>query len=141
MGGVPVSELCSDGFWKDIELQRLVPPASDIMRCALWNDDAVIIFNFVGYAIDGDGSLAAFDAEELIPVVVHFQADFLARSYGHQHQLQIVAGIEDAAEIFVLQRQLFDVVDKTLHNTAPWLGRYENWWAISRVPIRVHRGL
>jgi hypothetical protein len=50
-----------------------------------------------------------------VAVLVDLLADLLARLERHQDELEIFAGIEDAAEILIGGRRLFDIVDITLH--------------------------
>src|SRR5690606_9196482 len=55
------------------------------------------------------------DPEELIAIVVDLLADLLARLERHEHELQVMSGVEDAAIVLVLGGQLLDVGHETLH--------------------------
>ena len=62
-----------------IEAQRLFARADHIVARVLGHDDSIVRLDLVAYTIDPDFAFAAFDAEELVPVVVDFLADFVTR--------------------------------------------------------------
>ena len=98
-----------------IQAQRLLAGADHIVACALGHDDPIIRLDLVADTIDPDFAFAALDAEELVPVVVDFLSDFIAGLDRHEDKLEVMPGVQYAAEIVVFFRQLFDVVDETLH--------------------------
>ena len=69
------------------------------------DDHREIVLDPVGDAVDADLALALLDAEELVAVLVHLLADVAAGRQRHQHQLEILAGVEDAAEILIRHRR------------------------------------
>ena len=71
-------------------------------------------------AVDIDGALPFLEAEELVAVLMDLLADLLARLQRHQHQLQMLAGVEDVPEVLIVDRQLVDIVAKAaLHVGRP----------------------
>src|SRR5689334_5802833 len=98
-----------------IDAQRLVARVQHVVSCAGRDDDRVVILDRVARAVDDDLAFAFLDAEELVAVLVHFLADVLAGLQRHQHELQVLAGVEHAAEIVVLLRDPLDVIDKSFH--------------------------
>lgn len=98
-----------------IEAQRFLAGADHIVARALGYDDPVICLDLVADAIDPDFAFATLNAEELVPVVVDFLSDFLARLDRHEDKLEVIPGVQHAAEIVAFFRQCFDVVDGTLH--------------------------
>src|SRR5690606_12486891 len=79
------------------------------------NDDAGLSLGEARLPVDDDLSFALFDAEELVVAFVDLFADLFARLKGHQHQLQVTAGVEHAAIVVVVERGPFDVVQIALH--------------------------
>jgi len=100
-----------------VEPKRLGPRADHIVPGALRDDDPVVRLHGVTNAVDPDFALARLDAEELVAVVVDLFADLLTGRNGHEDELQIVAGVENAAKVCVLFRQTFDIVDEALHES------------------------
>jgi hypothetical protein len=98
-----------------IEPERHLAGADHIVARALRHDDSIVRLDLVADTIDPDLPFAALDTEELVPVVVDFLTNFVTRLNRHEDKLQVMPGIQHAAEIVVVFRQLFDVVDETLH--------------------------
>src|SRR5690554_7985379 len=107
-----------DMLWRTVdrvELERARSGGGDVVPGALRHDHGIVVLHRMIDAVDRDHTFASFDAEELVAVVMHFRPDLLARVQRHHHQLQVMPGVEDAAEVAVVLRDAFDVVDITLH--------------------------
>ena len=88
------------------------------------HDHREIVLDPVVHPVDPDHALAFLDAEELVAVLVHLLADVAAGRQRHQHQLEVLAGVEDAAEILVGDRRLLDIVDIALHISSSFNGSW-----------------
>src|SRR5690606_27659983 len=62
--------------------------------------------------------LSLLEAEELIVGVVHFFADLLPGLEGHQHELQMFAGVEHTSEIIVALGHVLDIPNEALHDVS-----------------------
>src|SRR5690606_35972565 len=62
-----------------------------------------------------DLAVPGLDTEELVTILVDFFADILARLKGHQHQLQVLARIQNTSKFFVLLGQILDIIYITFH--------------------------
>jgi hypothetical protein len=80
-------------------------------------DDRHVGLNRRDLAVDDHFALSLFDTEELVPVGVDFLADLVAGLQHHQHELQLLAGVENAAEVGVILGQIFNIVDKAIHGS------------------------
>ena len=98
-----------------VEAQRFGAGADHVVTSALRHDHPVVGSNLVAHAVDPDFTFAAFDAEELVTVIVNFLADLITGLDRHQDQLKIVAGVKHPAEIAVFLGQFLNVVDELLH--------------------------
>src|SRR5665811_820749 len=99
-----------------VELQRLATRrVDDVVLGSGRNDDRRAVLHLVLVAVDDDAAPARLEAEELVAVLVHLQADVLLRRETHQNELATGGGIEDFPEITVFKGQLFDVVVESLH--------------------------
>lgn len=98
-----------------VKPKRFLAGVHNIMASTLRHNDAVIGFYFIGFSVYPDLAFSLFDPEKLITVIMDFHTDLVPRLEGHQHKLQIVAGVQYAAEVIILFRQSFDIVDKSLH--------------------------
>jgi hypothetical protein len=87
-----------------IEQQRLLAGVDEVMPRARGHDDGMIFLHLRANAVDHNLAFALLDAEELVAVIVHLLANLVARLQRHQHELHLLAGVEDTAEIAVLLR-------------------------------------
>lgn len=100
---------------KGVELEWLVAGIDDVVQRAAGNDDGIIGLDRVTGSVDQYFTLPCLETEELVVTSVDLLADILTWLQRHQHQLQMLAGVQDAAEIGVLFGQLFDIVNKAFH--------------------------
>lgn len=61
--------------------------------------------------------LPCFNPEELVAVIMDLFPDLLAGLESHQYQLHLLCRVENTPKIGILFGQLFNVVDKTLHQS------------------------
>lgn len=122
----------ADHKWcRDAKAQSLRACADHIVTGTLGYDDAIVRLNCITDAIDPDFSRTAFDAEKLVAVVMDFFADLIPGLDRHEDELQVVSGIEHAAKVVVVFRQLLDVIDKALHDAgsvSEWDGMVKSAW-------------
>ena len=121
LGLVPVNDTVAmlRGSVNGIEPERRRAVVDDVVAGTRRNDYREIIFDPVIDAIDPNDALPFFDPEELVTILMHFFADVAAGWQGHQHQLKILARVEDAAEVLILDGHPLDIVDITLHAIVP----------------------
>jgi hypothetical protein len=100
-----------------VEPQRLVAGVPDVVARAGRNDDGEVALDVRLEAVDPDFPLALLDPEELVTVRMDLLADFLARLDGHQHELELLAGVQHASEIRVVLGHVLDVVDEPSHGS------------------------
>ena len=100
---------------KGVELEWLVAGIDDVVQRAAGNDDGIIGLDRVTGSVDQYFTLPCLETEELVVTSVDLLADILTWLQRHQHQLQMLAGVQDAAEIGVLFGQLFYIVNKAFH--------------------------
>ena len=98
-----------------VQLQWLAAGIDDVVQRAAGNDDGIIGLDRVTGSVDQYFTLPCLETEELVVTSVDLLADILTWLQRHQHQLQMLAGVQDAAEIGVLFGQLFDIVNKAFH--------------------------
>lgn len=98
-----------------VELHWLVTLVHHVVPLTCWNKDGVIVFYYLvnvevvlGVAYH-EATLAAFQAEELIVVVVHLSADLTTGWNGHDRHLQVLAGPQRVPECIVLLRYFLDI--------------------------------
>src|SRR5688500_10636280 len=94
-----------------VEPERCLAVVDDVMARAGGDDHREIVLDAVVDTIDPDDSAAFLDSEELIAIVMYFFADVAAGRQGHQHQLKVLPGVEDPAEILVRHGHALDIVD------------------------------
>jgi hypothetical protein len=105
-----------------VELERSAAGVADIMPRAGWDDHRDLRLDAVLDTVDVDRALPFLETEELISILVYLRADLFAGLKGHQHQLNVMPGVEHAAKIVVLDRALFDVVAIALHRAFSLVG-------------------
>ena len=98
-----------------VQLQWLAAGIDDVVQRAAGNDDGIIGLDRVTGSVDQYFTLPGLDTEELIVARMYFLADVLPRLQCHQHQLQVLARVQNPAEIRVFLGQLLDVINKTFH--------------------------
>src|SRR5690606_29775372 len=101
-----------------VELERLFARVDDVVTGAGRDQRRPVALDAGAVAIDDDLALAFLHPDELVDLLVHLLADLTSRRERHQHELQVLAGVEDAAEILVLLGQLFDIPDEALLHLA-----------------------
>src|SRR5690606_11626708 len=109
-----------------VQAQRLIAGVDDIVTCTGRYNDGVVIFNIVGVVIYDDLAFAFFNTEELVVGIVYLCSDFLAYLQGHEHQLQMLSGVEHLPEVAVLNGEFFDILYETFHADAPVQDDWEN---------------
>jgi hypothetical protein len=86
------------------------------------HDDAAAVFHFVAIVIDIHLAAARFEPEELVAVLMHLGADLLARLQRHQHQLQVMAGVEHLPKVSIAGGLPFDIVVIAFHLPSSFVG-------------------
>jgi hypothetical protein len=102
-----------------VETQRLTAGIADIVASTRRYDHRDIVLDLILAAVDVDRAFAFVNAEELVAVGMQFLADFLARLQSHQHQLQVLAGVQDPAEVLICLSQILDIVAKAALHCLP----------------------
>jgi hypothetical protein len=103
-------------LWRSVErveAQRLGSGIAHVVTGAGGHDHGEIVHHRILAAVDIDCTLPFLEAEELVPILVHLCANLLPWLKRHQHQLEMLTGVEDTPEVFVVDRQLVDVVAKS----------------------------
>ena len=72
--------------------------------------------DLVHRAIDRDFSLSSLYPEELVTVIMDLFAELFPGLDRHQHQLEIVPGVQYAAEVGVLLGEALNIVGKAFHD-------------------------
>jgi len=82
-----------------------------------WHDDGISLFcREMFFSLDEKSSSAFFYAKELIDERMHLISDLFSWKERHEHDLEMLAGINDIPVILVLDRFLLDVDVKWLHD-------------------------
>src|SRR5688500_16191349 len=103
-----------------VKLQWSIAGIADIVASTGRDDHAAAVLHVVAIVIDVHLAAARLKAEELVAVLMNFRANLLARLERHQHQLEMLAGIEHPTEVGVAGGLPLDVVMISLHVTPPW---------------------
>jgi len=106
-------------FWWTIDRvkpERFGADAFHVVRCALRDDDPVVGFDLMDRAVDRDFSLSSLDPEKLVTIIVNLFADLFAGLDRHQHELEVVAGVQHTAEVAVSFGQALNVAGKAFHD-------------------------
>ena len=96
------------------------------------NDHGEIPLDAIVDPVDPHDAAAFFKTEELVAILVHFLADVAACRQGHQHQLQVMAGIENAPEIVVSDGQLLNIVAISLGHQSSLVGSWPQFIRLYR---------
>jgi len=103
-----------------VEPKGLRPRAYHVVTRALRHNNTVIGFDFVTCAVDPNFTLARFDTEELVAVIMDLLSNLVTWLDGHEDKLKIVASVENATEVVVLFRKFLDIVNKAPHPYLPF---------------------
>ncbi len=124
-----------------VDLQRFLADIRDVVPAARGHKDDPIVLDL---ALKGQlvslwahlhPSMSGFDAQELIAVGVHLQADVVTRFDMHDCHLEVRAGPQRAAVVLVAERGSFDVDDERVRT---FVG--ERRAGNRRSSLRVHAG-
>ncbi len=104
-----------------VELERCDAGVADIVPRSGRDDHRAAVDDVIDIVVDVDLAAAFLEAEKLVAVFVHLGPDFLARLQGHQHQLEVLAGVEHAAKIRIVGGLMLDIVVIAVHCLPPGL--------------------
>ena len=79
------------------------------------DDHCIIVTDSIGGTVDIDHPLPFLNAVELIAVVMHLGTNFPAGLKRHQDELEVVADVEHAAEVFIVEGRSLDILAIALH--------------------------
>src|SRR4030095_10975365 len=102
-----------------VKLERRVAGVPDIVPRAGGHDHPAAVLDVIAIVVDVDLTPALLETEELVAVLMDLRPDVAAGRQAHQHQLEMVAGVEHPAEIRGLGRLALDVVVIALHALSP----------------------
>jgi hypothetical protein len=102
-----------------VKPQWLVAAVDDVVTGSSGYQDCVVALDAIPLPVDHDFALAHLYSKKLIAIRMDLLTDLLAGLERHQHQLKVLARIEDMAEITIILSQLLDVFDEAFHRTRP----------------------
>jgi hypothetical protein len=101
-----------------IEFQRNVASIDNVVIRPRRDDNCEARSNRSSHTIENRLAGSFFDTKELIERV-DFGPDFLVGIQRHEDELTVFRRVNHPAEIFILVRQVLNVLDKAFHNKIP----------------------